>query len=89
MAKLNEELMGKARQANSVEELLALAKDNDVELTKEQAAAYFEQIKKSGELADEELEAVAGGGPAPKELGEGARYHASFRNTLRQLPNRK
>ena len=55
------ELMEKAKQANSPEELLALAKENDVEFTREQAEAYFEQMNKSGELADDELDNVAGG----------------------------
>ena len=57
----NKELLEKARQANSPEELLALAKENDVELTQEQAEAYFDQMNKSGELADDELDNVAGG----------------------------
>lgn len=62
MAILNEELMEKARGAKSAEELLALAKENDVELTEEQANAYFEQMNKTGELEDDELDSVAGGG---------------------------
>ena len=57
----NKELLEKARQANSPEELLAFAKENNVELTQEQAEAYFEQMNKSGELADDELDNVAGG----------------------------
>lgn len=40
MMNINEELMAKARAAKSVEELLALAKENDVELTEEKAN-YF------------------------------------------------
>ena len=62
MAIPNEELMAKAREVKSAEELLALAKENDVELTEEQANAYFEQMNKTGELADDELGSVAGGG---------------------------
>lgn len=58
----NKELLEKARQANSPEELLALAKENDMELTEESAKAYFEQLHKTSELSDEELDNVSGGG---------------------------
>lgn len=49
MAEFNKELLEKAKQANSPEELLALAKENNVELTQEQAEAFFEKMNKSGE----------------------------------------
>ena len=58
----NTELLEKAKEAKSTEELLLLAKENSVELTKEEADAYFAQMKKNGELSDEELDKVAGGG---------------------------
>lgn len=58
----SKELMEKARSAKSAEQLLAIAKENGTELTEEEAAAYFAQLNKSGELSDEELGAVAGGG---------------------------
>ncbi len=51
--------MEKAKQANSPEELLALAKVNDYPLDEESAKAYFEKIHKSGELSDDELDNVA------------------------------
>lgn len=38
---MNQELVNKARKAESVEELLALAKENGIELTNEQAKEYF------------------------------------------------
>lgn len=57
-----EELILKARTVKTAEALLALAKDNGLELTEESANAYFEQINKKGELADDELDHVAGGG---------------------------
>ena len=57
-----EELMVKAKAAKSAEELIALAKENDVEMTEESAKAYFEQLNKKGELSDDELDNVAGGG---------------------------
>ena len=58
---LNNELLAKA--AKSPEELLALAKENNVELTEESAKAYFDQLHpQTGELSDDELDNVAGGG---------------------------
>ena len=55
------EQITKAKAAKSVEELLALAKENGLELTEEEAKNCFEQWHKEGELADEELNNVAGG----------------------------
>ena len=56
-----QEQLTKAKAAKSAEELLALAKENGLELTEEEAKNYFEQWHKEGELADEELNNVAGG----------------------------
>ena len=53
--------MEKARTANSAEELLAMAKAESVELTEEQAEKAFAELHKTGEIADEELDNVAGG----------------------------
>ena len=42
---------------------MTLAKENGVEITKEEADTYFRQLHPtSGELSDEELDNVAGGG---------------------------
>lgn len=60
--KLTPELIEKAKQANSPEELSALGKENGIELAEEEAENYFELLHKSGELADEELDNVSGGG---------------------------
>ena len=59
--KLTPELLEKAKQAKSPEELIALAKEKGTEMTEESAKAYFEQLHKSGELADDELDNVSGG----------------------------
>ena len=58
----NKELFEKARGTNSPEELLALAKENGYPLDEDGAKAYFEKIHKLGELPDDELDNVAGGG---------------------------
>ena len=42
--KFTPELIEKAKSAKTPEELLALAKENGVELTEESARAYFEQL---------------------------------------------
>ena len=57
----HEELVLKAKEAKSAEELLALAKENGMEMTEESAKAYFEQLHKSGVLSDDELSNVSGG----------------------------
>ena len=57
------ELITKAKQAKNPEELMALAKENNMEMTEECAKAYFEKLHpQSGELSDDELDNVAGGG---------------------------
>lgn len=60
--KLTPDLIEKARQAKSAEELLALAKENGVEMSAEAAKAHFERLNQSGEISDEELDNVSGGG---------------------------
>ncbi|MGN0349992.1 MAG: Nif11-like leader peptide family RiPP precursor [Roseburia sp.] len=62
MMNMNPELMKKAKAAKSAEELLALAKESGMELTKEDAAAYFTRLhEKKKELSEEELDNVSGG----------------------------
>ena len=70
MENFNTELIEKAKQAKSVEDLLALAKENGVEMTREEATQYFALLNPtSGELSDEELDNVAGGGCSVKVGG--------------------
>lgn len=58
---INAELIEKAKQAKSAEELLTLARENDIDISEEDAQACFEELNKSGELSDDELDDVAGG----------------------------
>ena len=58
---ISKELLEKAKTAKSAEELLAMAKEENIELTVEQAAKAFAELHKMGELSDEELDNVAGG----------------------------
>ena len=60
--KLTQELIEKAKQAKTPEEIAALAKEIGAEMTPEEANTYFAMLNpKTGELADDELEDVAGG----------------------------
>lgn len=60
---MEKELILKAKQAKTPEELMALSKENGEEITEESAKAYFELLHpKTGEITDEELDNVAGGG---------------------------
>ena len=61
MKNFTPKLIAKAKAAKSTEELLALAKENNVELTEEEAKTYFEQLNANGAVSDDELELVAGG----------------------------
>ena len=60
--KMMPELLEKAKLAKSAKELIALAKENGIELTEEEANIYFAMLNpQDGELADDELDQVAGG----------------------------
>ncbi len=60
--KFTSELLEKAKLAKSAEELIALAKENGTELTEEEANTYFAKLNKNGEISDDELDSVSGGG---------------------------
>ena len=59
--KLTKELIEKAKTANTAEELLAMAKAENIDLSAEEAEKSFAELNKTGELSDEELNNVAGG----------------------------
>ena len=63
MKNFTAEQIEKAKGAKSVEELIALAKEVNLEMTEEEAKAYFAQLNPgTGELSEEELDNVSGGG---------------------------
>ena len=62
MINFTPEIITKAKTAKTVEELIAIAKDNNVELTEEEAKTYFEQLHANGAVTDDDLELVSGGG---------------------------
>lgn len=71
---MDEALIKKARQAANPEELLALADAENVELSEENAEAAFAQLHVWGELSDNELDSMAGGGCTPVSLLSAARF---------------
>ncbi len=59
---MTNELIAKAKECKSPEELLALAKENNIEMTEEEAKAKFAALNSEGELSENELDSVSGGG---------------------------
>lgn len=63
MKEITHEMLQKVKTAGSVAELIAIAEENGVEMTEEEAKNYYAQLNpSSGELSDDELDNVAGGG---------------------------
>ena len=62
MTNLTAELVARVKAAKSAEELLELAKENNIALSEEEAKTYFEQLHANAAVSDDDLEAVAGGG---------------------------
>ena len=59
---LTPELISKAKTAKSAEELIKIAEGEGVKLEEKDAEAFFNKLNQTeGELADDELETVAGG----------------------------
>ena len=55
-------MIKKAKTAKTAEELYEIAKANGVEITEDEAKTYFAQLNpKDGEIADDDLDGVAGG----------------------------
>ena len=59
--KFTEEQLKKMNSAKTAEELIAIAKAEGIEATEEQIRAQFDAMHKEGEIADDELDNVAGG----------------------------
>ena len=69
-----------SKTAKSAEELLELAKAENIELSAEQAAKAFAEMNKTGELSDEELDNVSGGcGRDYEPSGETPKFHVGDR----------
>ena len=73
---LTKEMLEKAMQCNTAEDLIAYAKTDGVDLTKEEAEAYFAELSEC-ELKDGELKHIAGGkapGGGDKSIPPESRY---------------
>lgn len=55
------EVLKKLKEAKSVEEIIAIAKEDGVELSEENAETIYAQMNQSGELSDDDLAMVVGG----------------------------
>ena len=77
---ISKELIEKAKTAKSAEELLEMAKAENIEISAEEAAKAFAELNKTGELSDEELDNVAGGcGRDYEPSGETPKFHVGDR----------
>ena len=77
---ISKELLEKAKQAKTAEELLEMAKAENIELSAEEAAKAFAELNKAGELSDEELDNVSGGcGRDYEPSGETPKFHVGDR----------
>ncbi len=61
---MNEEMIAKLKEAKSVEDIVAIAKEYGKEVTLEQAQELLDRMKgaANGELSSEDLDAVVGDG---------------------------
>ena len=66
---ITKEMLEKALQCETVEDLLALAKAEGIELTKEEAEAYLDELSEC-ELKDGDLKHIAGGKKSGGDNGE-------------------
>ena len=82
---VSKELLKKAKTAKTAEELIEMAKEENIELTVEQAAKAFAELHKAGELSDEELDNVSGGcspsAPPKYHVGDYVKYYYQYEFT--------
>ena len=89
MMRFTNEIIEKVKTAKSAEELLAMAKAENIELTEEQASKSFAELNKAGELSDEELENAAGGGCGDSnKSGDTPKYSVGQRGCTCVGPNK-
>ena len=78
--KISKELLKKAKTAKTAEDLLEMAKAENIEISAEEAAKAFAELNKTGELSDEELDNVSGGcGRDYEPSGETPKFHVGDR----------
>ena len=85
---LTREMLEKVKETKTVEELVALAKENGMELTFQEAEECFARLHKSGELSDEELDNVSGGGCGTTEESNESKRNNCKHKFMMQADNR-
>ena len=82
---VSKELLEKAKTAKKAEELIEMAKEENIELTVEQATKALAELHKAGELSDEELDNVSGGcspsAPPKYHVGDYVKYYYQYEFT--------
>ena len=82
---VSKELLEKAKTAKKAEELIEMAKAENIELSAEQAEKAFAELNKTGELSDEELDNVSGGcspsAPPKYHVGDYVKYYYQYEFT--------
>lgn len=73
-ANLSEELIAKAMQCETPDQLVEIAKSNGIDLTLDEAQAYLDEMD-DFELDSQQLKAVAGGWGCAKEACPKERSH--------------
>ena len=89
--KFSNEMIEKAKTAKTAEELLEMAKAENIELSAEQAAKAFAELNKTGELSDEELDNVSGGcGKSPRDGNRfGSEAEVTYKYSIGDIVNAK
>ena len=59
-SKITKEMLAKAAMCQTADDLIALAKDNGIDITREEAESYLDELE-NVELDKETLDKVAGG----------------------------
>ena len=86
---VSKELLKKAKTAKTAEELLEMAKVENIEISAEEAAKAFAELNKTGELSDEELDNVSGGGCGDSnKSGDTPKYSVGQRGCTCVGPNK-
>ena len=86
---ISKELIEKAKTAKTAEELLEMAKVENIEISAEEAAKAFAELNKTGELSDEELDNVSGGGCGDSnKSGDTPKYSVGQRGCTCVGPNK-
>ncbi len=80
---MRDDLIRKARKAGSIDELIAFASSEGIELTRDKASSLFARLKSDEELSDDALGAVTGG------KGESEDENANDKKCLPEDPAQK